>query len=358
MNLSEFSFQPDYLSSKLMKFSQILTQLNPLVKFHSLTANPDRNPDLNAVAAVNEATHGTLSYIEGAKFAGMVEKTQASALILPVDEALQTKATEKGIAWLATSEPRLAFAHAIALFYKPFQPSPEIHPSAVVDPTATIGPGVYLGPHVVIQANVRIGEGVCIHPNVVVYPDAIVGDRTILHANCTIHERTIVGSDCVIHSGAAIGAEGFGFVPSPDGWYKMGQSGRAVLEDGVEIGCNSTVDRPAVGETRVRRNTKIDNLVHVAHGCQIGENCAFAGQVGMAGGVTIGNNVILAGQVGIANQAKIGDGAIVTAQTGVHNDIAAGEVVSGSPAIPHKQFLKVAAIYKRLPEIYQAVKKL
>ncbi len=138
----------------------------------------------------------------------------------------------------------------------------------------------------------------------------------------------------------------------------MEQSGRTVLEDGVEIGCNTTIDRPAVGETRIGRNTKIDNLVQIGHGCQVGENCAMAAQVGLAGGVKVGNRVILAGQVGIANQAKIGDGAIATAKTGIHNDVAPGTIVSGIPAIPHKLFLKVAAIYNRLPEVYQTFKQL
>jgi UDP-3-O-[3-hydroxymyristoyl] glucosamine N-acyltransferase len=192
----------------------------------------------------------------------------------------------------------------------------------------------------------------------VIYPDAQIGDRTILHANCTIHERSRIGADCVIHSGAVIGAEGFGFVPTPQGWFKMEQSGCTVLEDGVEVGCNSTIDRPAVGETRVGRNTKIDNLVQIGHGCQVGQNCAFAAQVGMAGGVKVGNGVILAGQAGIANQAKIGDGAIASAKAGIHNDVEPGAIVSGIPALPHKHFLKVAAVYSRLPEIYQTLKQL
>jgi UDP-3-O-[3-hydroxymyristoyl] glucosamine N-acyltransferase len=341
-----------------MRFTEIINQLNPLIKFHSLTTSPDCNPDIQSAAAVDQAATGTISYIEGGKFALMVETTQASALILPLDEVLQSKATEKGIAWLATSQPRLAFAQAIGLFYKPFQPLPEIHPSAVIAPSATIGKDVYLGPNVVIEANVKIGDRVCIHPNVVVYSDVSIGDRTILHSNCTIHERTQIGADCVIHSSAVIGAEGFGFVPIPQGWYKMEQSGYTVLEDGVEIGCNSAVDRPSVGETRIKRNTKIDNMVQVAHGCQIGENCAIAGQAGMAGGVIIGNNVIIAGQVGIVNQAKIGDGAIATASAGIHTDVAPGEIVSGMPSMPYKHFLKVAAAYKRLPEIYKAIKKL
>jgi UDP-3-O-[3-hydroxymyristoyl] glucosamine N-acyltransferase len=199
---------------------------------------------------------------------------------------------------------------------------------------------------------------VCIHANVVIYPDAKIGDRTTLHANCSIHERTRIGAGCVIHSGAVIGAEGFGFVPTSTGWVKMEQSGYTVLEDGVEVGCNSAIDRPAVGETRVGRNTKIDNLVQIGHGCQIGAGCALAGQVGMAGGVTLGNGVILAGQAGIANQVKIGDRAIGSAKAGIHNDVAPGEIVSGNPAVPHKQYLKVSAVLGRIPEMYQTLKQL
>ena len=140
----------------------------------------------------------------------------------------------------------------------------------------TVGQYVHLGANVVIQAEVKIGDRVTIHPNVVIYPGVTIGEGTVLHANCTIQERTQIGANCVIHSGATIGAEGFGFVPTKTGWYKMQQSGYTVLEDGVEVGCNSTVDRPAVGETRIGRNTKLDNLVQIGHGCQIGQNCAFA----------------------------------------------------------------------------------
>ncbi|HEY9691109.1 MAG TPA: UDP-3-O-(3-hydroxymyristoyl)glucosamine N-acyltransferase [Oculatellaceae cyanobacterium] len=340
-----------------MKFSEIVQKLDS-VAGNSLISQPDINPDISGVAPIDTAKEGTLSYIEGGKFASQVGKTSASALILPKDEALQAQASERGIAWVVASDPRLLFARAIALFYQPFHPNPEIHPTAVIHPTAEIGNDVYIGAHVVIQAGVKIGNFVCIHPNVVIYPDVQIGDRTILHANCTIHERTQIGTGCVIHSGAVIGAEGFGFVPTPQGWFKMEQSGYTVLEDGVEVGCNSTIDRPAVGDTRVGRNTKIDNLVHIGHGCQIGQNCALAGQVGMAGGVKVGNQVLLAGQVGIANQAYIGDGAIATAKAGIHNDIEPGAIVTGVPAIPHKVFVKAAAIYSRLPEMYQTLRKL
>ena len=341
-----------------MKFQEIVEALGSLVSHHSLTTDSNHNPEITGVMAVNEAVVGTVSYIEGPKFVPMVEKTAASALILPCDETLQQKAAQQGIAWLATPEPRLTFAHTIKLFYRPFHPSPGIHATAIIDPSAKIGQDVFIGPHVIIQPGVTIGDRVCLHGNVVIYPDVTIGDRTILHANCTIHERAQIGADCVIHSGAVIGAEGFGFVPTPEGWFKMEQSGYVVLEDGVEIGCNSAVDRPAVGTTRIGRNTKLDNLVHIAHNCQIDENCVMAAQVGLAGGVTVGKRVILAGQVGVANQAKIGDGAIATAQTGIPNDIAPGEIVSSSPAVPNKLYLKVSAIYKRLPEMYQTLKRL
>lgn len=339
-----------------MKFSEIAEKLGSGLKASSLGEHSHLDPDLNSLAAIDEARAGEMSYIEGARFAVQVETTQASALILPLNEALQAQAIARGIPWLAARDPRLLFAQAIRLFYQPFQPQPQIHPTAVIDPTVKLGQEVSIGAHVVIQAGVTLGDRVCIHPNVVIYPQVSIGDRTLLHANCTIHERSQLGAGCVIHSGAVIGAEGFGFVPTAEGWFKMEQSGYVVLEDGVEIGCNSAVDRPAVGVTRIARNTKLDNLVHIAHGCQIGQNVAMAAQVGLAGGVKIGHRVILAGQVGVANQAVIGDGAIATAQAGIHNDVPAGEIVSGSPSVSNKLYLKVSAIYKKLPEIYQTVK--
>ena len=341
-----------------MKFSELAQKLGDAAACNSLTSHKDCDPEITGMAAVDEASAGTLSYIDGAKFATLVGITDASALILPQDEALQAQAQGRGIAWIASDQPRLLFAHAIALFYQPFRPAPEIHPTAVIHPEAELGNELSIGAHVVIQAGVKIGDRVCIHPNVVIYPEAQIGDRTVLHANCTIHERTRIGADCVIHSGAVIGSEGFGFVPTRSGWIKMEQSGCTVLEDGVEVGCNSTVDRPAVGETRVGRNTKIDNLVQIGHSSQVGESCIMAAQVGLAGSSKIGNHVILGGQVGVNNQVSVGDGVIASAKAGIHTDVEPGLTVSGYPVIPHKLWLRTSALHNRLPEIYQSLKQL
>lgn len=344
--------------SQDMKFTDIIEKLGKAAEQNSLECDRQCNPEINGVAPVDTALPSTLSYIEGAKFAPALAQTAASALILPADGALQVQATQRNIAWIATFNPRLLFAQAIALFYQPFHPSPGIHATAVIDPSVEIGQEVYIGARAVIYGGVKLGDRVTIHPSVAIYPGVQIGDRTTLHANCTIHERTQIGADCVIHSGAVVGAEGFGFVPTPQGWFKMEQAGRAVLEDGVEVGCNSTIDRPAVGETRIGKSTKLDNLVHIGHGCQVGQNCAMAAQVGLAGGVKVGSGVLLGGQVGVANGASIGDGAIATAQTGIPSNVSPGEIVSSSPAVPNQLYLKASAIYKRLPEMYQILKRL
>ena len=344
-----------------MKFSQIVELLGEEVTASSLETSAlgdPSDPQISGLAAIQEADETHLSYVEGLKFASYVATTKAGALILPADELLQAQASDRNIAWVSVKNPRLVFARAISAFYQPYRRPPGIHPTAVVEPGADIGKAVALGPHVVIHAGAQVGDRSCIHANAVVYPGASIGSDTVLHANCVIHERTQIGSGCVIHSGAVIGSEGFGFVPTETGWEKMHQSGITVLEDGVEIGCNSTVDRPAVGETRIGKNTKIDNMVHIAHGCQIGEAVAMAAQVGMAGGVKIGNRVILAGQVGISNQAKIGDGAIASAHAGIHSKVSPGAIVSGSPALPLITFLKASALFRRLPDMAKSLKEL
>jgi UDP-3-O-[3-hydroxymyristoyl] glucosamine N-acyltransferase len=333
-----------------MKFSELVETLG-VFDSSSLSEHNADDPDLIGVARIGEAKPGTISYIESRKFAKYLQHTQASAVILAQDEQLQMQARTHGLAWIATADPRLLFARAIALFYQPFRPDPGIHPTAWIDPSVQIGENVSIGPYVVLQPGVFLGDDVCIHPHVVIYPDVHIGDRTVLHANCVIHERARIGSDCVIHSGAAIGSEGFGFVPTTSGWIKMEQSGFTVLENGVEVGCNSTIDRPAVGETRIQHHTKIDNQVHIGHDCEVGSNCIMAAQVGLAGGVKVGDRVILAGQVGISNRVTIGSDSTATARAGIIRDVEPGSVISGHPAIPHRQWLKVSTIQGHLPEL-------
>jgi UDP-3-O-[3-hydroxymyristoyl] glucosamine N-acyltransferase len=337
-----------------MLFSEIVSKLGAAVSSHSRTTDLD----ITGLSPIDQPQAGTLSYIESEKFARAIAATTVAALVLPQNDTIIAQAEAQGVAWLASPEPRLLFAQAIGLFYQPFQPAAGIHPSAVIDPAVQIGRDVYIGAHVVIQGQVIIGDRAVIHPNVTIYPDVEIGAETVLHANCTIHERSRIGQRCVINSGTVVGAEGFGFVPTATGWFKMPQSGYTILEDQVEIGCNSSIDRPAVGETRIGRDTKLDNLVHVGHGCHIGSNCALAAQVGLVGGVTIGNQVLMGGQVGVANKVAIGDRAMVSPKTGIHSNVEAGTVVSGYPAVPHKVWLKTSALINRLPEMYQAFKKL
>ncbi|MEO0867183.1 MAG: UDP-3-O-(3-hydroxymyristoyl)glucosamine N-acyltransferase [Cyanobacteria bacterium J06642_11] len=340
-----------------MKFSDIVEQLG-LAETSSLETHPQLDPDITGITAVQDSQPNTISYVEGKKFAPYIEQTSNAALILPINADLQSQATARGIAWVSMKDPRLGFSRAISLFYQPFQLSPGIHPTAVIDPTATIGDHVAIGPHVVIQAGATIGDHVCIHPQAVIYPGATVAEHTTLHASCVIHERAQIGAHCVIHAGAVIGSEGFGFVPTAQGWEKMHQSGIVVLEDHVEVGCNAAVDRPAVGETRIGRNSKLDNLVHVAHNCQLADNCVLAAQVGLAGGVELDSLVVLGGQVGVANNAKIGKGAQAGSKAGLHSTVAPGSIMMGSPASPYRTYLKSSAIYNRLPEMHRTLKDL
>lgn len=341
-----------------MKFSILVSHLTP-VKVSSLTTHPEWDPELTGASSIEAIQPQTLSYIDGSsRSMARIQGIQAAALVLPMHPNLQALATERQIPWVAGPQPKLLFAQAIAQFYQPFRPAPGIHPTAVIDPSVQLGTNVSIGAHVVIQAQGVIGDDVCIHPNVVIYPQVAVGDRTLLHANCVIHERSQIGADCVIHSGAAIGSEGFGFVPTAEGYFKMQQSGFVVLQDHVEVGCNSAIDRPALGITHIGRHTKIDNLVQVGHGCTLGEASILVSQVGLAGAVTVGRRAMLGGQVGVANHLTIGEGAQVGAQSGVTADLEPGAVVFGTPALPLKQFFKIAAVWKQLPDMRQTLRKL
>lgn len=307
--------------------------------------------EIRGVAGIEEAGPGQITFVANPKYAAAAKTTRASAVIVTLDFPPIAAAT------LRSRNPYLAFAQAIELFYRPPHYAPGVHPTAVIDPTAKIGQGAHIGAYAVVDAEVEIGDDCVLLPHVVIYRGARIGHRFFAHAHAVVREFCRIGDDVILQNGAVIGADGFGFAKDNDGnWYKIAQSGPAVLEARVEVQANACVDRATVGETRVGAGTKIDNLAQIGHACEIGENTMVCAQVGLAGSTVIGKDVILAGQAGVAGHCRIGDGVIVTAQAGIHGDQEPGKVLSGSPAIDNKQWLRVVAVYNRLPELAKAVR--
>jgi len=312
---------------------------------------PQAELEITGVAPIEDAGPGQLSFIANPKYAPQARTTGASALI--VDEKFP--AVEKPL--LRARNPQFAYARAVELFYRPPQRPRGIHPTAVIDPSARIGANASIGACVVVEADVEIGENCTLLPHVVLYRDVRIGDHFFAHSHVSIREGSRIGNNVLLHNGVVIGSDGFGFAKDDRGdWYKIPQTGRVVLEDNVEIQANCCIDRASLGETRIGRNTKIDNLTHVAHNCVIEENSMLCAQVGLAGSTTVGKNVILAGQVGVAGHCRIGDGVIITAQSGTHGDIPAGSMVSGSPAFDHKQWLRSVTALAKLPELVRALR--
>jgi len=344
-----------------MRFSSLLSLIREVGD--ATPRHLGENPELEGAQALDGAGPSELSFLEdGNALTATLAATAAGAVLLPAKgadaAALQQLATERNLAWVALANPRLGFAEALEALYPRVRPEPGIHPTAVVHPSASLGSHVHLGPHVVVGAGSSIGDGCILHPSVVLYGDVILEQDCELHAQAVLHPGSRLGRFCVVHSGAVIGSEGFGFVPTASGWRKMPQTGLVVLEEGVEVGCGSTIDRPSVGETRIGAGTKIDNLVHVGHGVVTGRACALAAQVGIAGGARLGHGVILAGQVGVANRAVIGDRAIASSKSGIHGEVAAGEVVSGYPAIPNRLWLRCSAVFNKLPEMARTLRQI
>ncbi|HZS29335.1 MAG TPA: UDP-3-O-(3-hydroxymyristoyl)glucosamine N-acyltransferase [Candidatus Angelobacter sp.] len=307
--------------------------------------------EITGVAPIESASDGQISFIANPKYAPLAKTTSASALI--VDDRFPAVAKPL----LRTKNPQFAYARAVELFYQAPKYLPGIHPTAVVDPSAGIGSNASIGAYVVIGANVEIGENCTLQPHVVIYREVKIGINFFAHANVSIRENCQIGNNVLMHNGVVIGSDGFGFAKNDRGeWHKIPQTGRVVIEDDVEIQANCCIDRASLGETRIGRNTKIDNLTHVAHNCIVEENSMLCAQVGLAGSTEIGKNVILAGQVGVAGHCKIGDNVVVTAQSGTHGDIPAGSMVSGSPAFDHKQWLRSVTAFVRLPELARAIR--
>tara|TARA_Y100001968_G_scaffold313156_1_gene337053 strand:- start:19182 stop:20213 length:1032 start_codon:yes stop_codon:yes gene_type:complete len=310
-------------------------------------------------ASIEKAESEELTFLEKENhLINSLNITNASAILIPNKQVLKEKANSKNISWASFDFPKLAFAEALNYLTPESKPYPEIHKSAFIGENVLIDDHVYIGPNVCIGDNCSIGEGTIIHAGVVIYKDVEIGKDNEFHSNCVLQRKTKVGNNCVIHSNAVIGSEGFGFIPTKKGWVKMPQTGLVVIEDNVEIGCSTNVDRPSVGETRIGEGTKIDNLVQIGHGVIIGKSCAMASQVGIAGGAILGDNVILAGQVGVTNRVKVGDRVVASSKCGIHTDIEPGQIISGFPAIPNRLWLKCSANFKKLPEIAKSLSKL
>ncbi len=305
------------------------------------------------VAGIEEAGPGDLTFVSNRKYVRHVKTTRASAIILGFE------LPEVSIPSLRTANPYLAFARALELFYQPLAPLPGVHPTASLAAEIRMGDNSSIGAYVVVGGGCNIGRNCVFHPHVVLYPGVEVGDDVTLHSHVVVRENCRLGSRVVIQNHSVIGSDGFGFAPQDDGaYYKIPQCGAVVVEDDVEIGAGATIDRAAVGETRIRRGAKIDNMVQIGHGCEVGEDSVLAAQVGLAGSTKIGKRVMAAGQVGFAGHLTVGDGAVITAQSGVPHDIVAGTVMSGYPAIENSIWRRSAAIYSQLPELLKRVREL
>ena len=315
--------------------------------------------EINAVSGIEQAEPGQLTFLANRRYFPLLKTTRASAVL--VEEGISL-ARDPGLAPLAalrSANPYLAFAHAIELFYQPPRYAPGIHPTAVIAKSAQIGDNAHIGPYCFIDEDAHIGRNAVLHSSVTIYRGAQIGDDFFAHAHAVVRESCRIGNRVILQNGAIIGGDGFGFAKQKDGaWYKMQQSGPAILEDDVEVQANSCVDRATIGETRVARGAKLDDLVLVGHASRVGPDTMLCGQVGLAGSTKIGSNCIFAGQVGTAGHLTVGDGTVITAQSGIPNDVPAHSLYSGYPAVANREWLKAMAALNRLPELQKRLREL
>ncbi len=312
-----------------------------------------RHTQITGVAGIEEATPEQLTFVANPRYAPLAQTTRAGAILVePGFPAVP-------VPTLRLANPYHAFARALELFYQPPRYAPGIHPTAVVDPSAQLGEGVHLGPYVVVGAHAVVGAHSVLLAHAVLYEGVRTGTHFFAHAHAVVREHCLLGDHVTLGNGATIGTDGFGFAKDAQGaWYKIPQSGPVIVEDQVEIQALSAIDRATVGETRIGRGAKIDNLVQVGHGSSVGAGTLLCAQVGLAGSTRIGRSAILAGQAGVAGHCTIGDGAVITAQSGTHGDVPAGAMMSGTPAVPNREWLRASAALRRLPELWKKLQKL
>lgn len=326
--------------------------LNELAGYLGGNVLGDGNLAVNGLAPLENAGPDKITFLANPRYASKVAETGAGAVLMaPGGERYGRNVIE-------VANPYLGFAKLLTLFYTQPHPPLGVLAGTNIGTGVTLAEGVSVYPGACIGNNVTIGNRTVIHSGAVLYEGTIVGDDCVIHANVVVRDRCRIGNRCIIQPGAVIGSDGFGYAPDGGSYYRIPQIGIVVLEDDVEIGANTCIDRAALEVTLIRRGTKLDNLVQIAHNCQIGEDCMIVSQVGISGSAKIGNHVTLAGQVGVAGHLSIGDNVMVGAQSGVPSSLEANAGYSGSPTMPHKEWLRAMAVVPRLPELKKSVNAL
>jgi len=307
---------------------------------------------VTGIQALDAAKESDISFFADVRYADALAHTRAGAVIVR-EETAGFEGPQ-----VIVANPQVAYAKVASLFQRPLPRHPGVSPEACIHSSAQIGPGASIHPLVFVGEGAVVGEDAVLFPGVYVGARARIGARTVLHPNVSVLHDCIVGNDVIVHAGTVIGSDGFGYVRDGGHSVKIPQIGIVQIDDQVEIGANNCIDRAALGRTWIRQGVKTDNLVQIAHNVVIGEGSLVVAQAGISGSVKIGRGVVLGGQVGIADHLEIGDGARVASQSGVMRSIEPGEAVNGSPAMPHRQFMRMAALTARLPQLNERVKKL
>ncbi len=314
-------------------------------------------PDLEitGAAGLDIAGPGEITFLANPKYTPQIGATKASAIFLDETAAI----VRDDLAVLRSRDPYVAYTRALRVFHPEPQLDPFRHPTAIIDPSADVSDQTEIGAHVVIGRNCRVASGVRIFPNVTIYDNVTIGEGTVIHAGVSIRESCEIGSDCIIHNNTTIGSDGFGYSKDEEKhWLKIPQTGRVVLEDNVEVGANTAIDCASVGETRIKRGAKIDNLVQIGHSCTVDEDALICAQTGLAGSSVIGKRVVLAGQVGIAGHLKVGDDAVITAKSATSHDVEPGKTISGIPAFDNRDWLRSMAAVRKLADLVRSFRSL
>jgi UDP-3-O-[3-hydroxymyristoyl] glucosamine N-acyltransferase len=317
----------------------------------------DRAVHVAGVARLEEAGGQQLSFCALIEYRGRVETTAAAAVIVPRDFD-RPPGARPDLALIRVDNPYLAVRAAVLRMYPETRAPQAVHPSAVIDPRAELADGVGVGAHAVIAAGVRIGPGSEIGAGSVVGEGCEIGADCRLHANVTLYPRVRLGDRVIVHAGAVLGADGFGYATEGGSHYKIPQVGGVVIEDDVEIGAGTCIDRAALGVTRVGRGSKIDNLVQIGHNCDVGADTILCGQVGLGGSTVIGNQVMVGGQAGFRGHLRVGDGAMIAGGSGVTGPVAAGAKVAGYPHMEASRWRRMVAAVRALPELLRRVRRL